>query len=363
MRRFSSHYLAVCGLIATLLLSCCATPTLEDIARQRVRATDKSQANLADAAVEAYVTDADVINYTNVMIKSVESRGHIHEGAGYGVSTTQTTLGALAGAAQTIGWGAATASGLGMGATYVFSIGQLFDPKDHAVAYEQAYTALVAAKNNYYFRRLGGGFDSNGKAVFPDGASLTGVPSAEEYTPDGQTLSYRVGKIMKVLNDTLASKIPDLTDLKEANGEQPPGAPMIDQNSLPQLKQPVNPVHGHPTPPPPPSLAVMQARGDVVTSLSKIPAATRNVSGFYSDLIPASVIKANGTNPPTKRDFRNYLNTLNDLPTLASLKAQIDAKAAALAATPSPTPAPTRPVLLGAVTPAPGQTPPPTPKP
>ena len=35
----------------------------------------------------------------------------------------------------------------------------------------------------------------------------------------GETLYYRVSKILKVLHDTLSGKIPDLQDLKGANGE------------------------------------------------------------------------------------------------------------------------------------------------
>jgi hypothetical protein len=50
-------------------------------------------------------------------------------------------------------------------------------------------------------------------------AGRNDVPSSTNFTPDGETLYYRVGKILKVLDDTLAARIPDLQDLKEANGE------------------------------------------------------------------------------------------------------------------------------------------------
>jgi len=141
-------------------------------------------------------------------------------GYAYGTSATSATLGALAGAAKAIGWGVSTASGLGLGATYVFGIGRIFDPKGNAQAYEQAFTTIQAAEAAYYFHRLGMGFDAKtGRVTWRDSAARGDIPSQDLLTPDGETLYYRVSKILKVLNDTLASKIPDLQDLKAAQGE------------------------------------------------------------------------------------------------------------------------------------------------
>lgn len=63
------------------------------------------------------------------------------------------------------------------------------------------------------------GTDSH-KTVDTSAATNRGdIPSEKFLTPDGESLYYRVSKILKVLDDTLAAKIPDLQDLKEAQGE------------------------------------------------------------------------------------------------------------------------------------------------
>ena len=198
------------------LLQACSTPTLVQIARRR-------QGGMKDDVQVRYaVTDWDILNFSDEVKRKLANRSSFHMGVRYGSAGTQATLGALAGAATMIGWGVSTASGLGLGATYIFGMGQIFDAKGHALAYEQAFTAIQAAEATYYFHRLKMGYTKvDGRTVVDPsvGGPRSDVPSQTELTPDGESLYYRVSKILKVLHDTLSSKIPDLEDLKEANGE------------------------------------------------------------------------------------------------------------------------------------------------
>jgi hypothetical protein len=175
-----------------------------------------------DVRVKYSVTDLDVLNFTDEVKRKLANRASFHIGAGYGAAGTQATLGALAAAATTFGWGVTTASGLGLGATYVFGMAHIFDPKGHAQAYEEASTAIQAAEASYYFHQLGMGFSSGEGRKIVDlslAHSRSDIPSDSVLSPDGETLYYRVTKILKVLNDVLASKIPDLQDLKDAKGD------------------------------------------------------------------------------------------------------------------------------------------------
>jgi hypothetical protein len=184
-----------------------------------------------DVTVPYHITDRDVLNFTDEVKRKLANRSNVHMGLRYGSATTQATLGALAGAAETAGWSASVASGLGMGATYVFGLGQIFDSKTHAQAYEQAFTAIQSAESKYYFYRVGLKFressPNSGKFVVdyhhadtPEArASARDIPPTDRLTPDGQSLYYRVIKILKVLEDVLANKIPDLQDLKDAKGD------------------------------------------------------------------------------------------------------------------------------------------------
>jgi hypothetical protein len=54
------------------------------------------------------------------------------------------------------------------------------------------------------------------------GLSVVFSPPSDCLTPHGQTLCYRVIKTLKVLEDVLANKIPDLQDLKDAKGDTSP---------------------------------------------------------------------------------------------------------------------------------------------
>ncbi|MBA3962639.1 MAG: hypothetical protein H0X40_12160 [Chthoniobacterales bacterium] len=44
------------------------------------------------------------------------------------------------------------------------------------------------------------------------------IPNSAILTPDGETLYYKITKILKVLDDALAGNIPALQDLKESAG-------------------------------------------------------------------------------------------------------------------------------------------------
>ena len=217
--------LIVLNLTAALFLSSCSTPTLVQMARRRQATPEDHQASRNvkdDVRVKYTVTDWDVLNFTDEVKRKLTNRSSFHMGVRYGSASTQATLGALAGAANIIGWGVTTASGLGLGATYIFGLGQIFDAKGHAQAYEQAFTAIQGAEATYYFHQLGMGFIKvDGKYVVDPkaGGPRSGIPSPTYLTPDGESLYYRVSKILKVLHDTLSAKIPDLQDLKDANGE------------------------------------------------------------------------------------------------------------------------------------------------
>jgi hypothetical protein len=203
----------------------CSTPTLVQVARRRQAAEAGGHSGGSvkdDVRVKYQVTDLDVLNFTDEVKRKLMNRSSFHTGVQYGSAGTQATLGALAGAAEIIGWGVSTASGLGLGATYIFGMGKIFDSKGHSQAYEQAFTAIQAAEANYYFHQLKMGIkEENGRTVVdPDlGEPRGGIPSSESLSPEGERLYFRVSKILKVLNDTLSAKIPELQDLKAAQGE------------------------------------------------------------------------------------------------------------------------------------------------
>lgn len=225
------------ALLGVLTLTSCSLPTLVQVARTR-QATDEDRQYIHDykddPRVQYSITDWDVLNFSDEVKRKLSGGSSFYMNVRYASAGTQATLGALAGAAKTIGWGTATASGLGLGATYIFGMGQIFDAKGHSAAYEQAYTLIQAAEATYYFHELGMGFDSSKHVDLSKAQARSGIPSTTMLTPDGETLYYRVTKILKVLNDTLESKIPDLEDLKSANGEQTnAGAPAVSGTSAP----------------------------------------------------------------------------------------------------------------------------------
>ena len=219
--------------IGLSIVSSCSTPTLAEVAR-RGQAASSGRDVKDDVTVLYHITDPYVLNFTDEVKRKLANRSNVHRGIRYGSATTQATLGALAGAAETAGWSASVASGLGMGAIYIFGLGQIFDSKAHAQAYEQAFTAIQSAEATYYFYRLGLRFkespEKSGKFVVDDSrintpeakANARDIPPSDRLTPDGRRLYYRVVKTLKVLNDVLADKIPNLQDLKDAQGDTSP---------------------------------------------------------------------------------------------------------------------------------------------
>jgi len=217
IRKYSRIYsLSLLG--GMFLASCASYPTLQEVAAMRQNNGKKN----TDLTLEYKLADIDVVNYTDKVKESLARHFNGNSALRYGSATTQMTLATLAGAAKTAGWSVGTASGLGLAAGYVFSLGQVFNAKDKAQTYEQAFTAVQAAEATYYFHRLGMTFTTENGHTIVVSANPNGrndVPSSTNYTPDGETLYYRVGKILKVLDDALASKIPDLQDLKDAQGD------------------------------------------------------------------------------------------------------------------------------------------------
>jgi hypothetical protein len=226
----SSLALQILAAVGLSMVSSCSTPTLVEVAR-RGQAANSGRDVKDDVTAPYHITDRDVLNFTDEVRRKLANRSNVHMGIRYGSATAQATLGALAGAAETAGWTASAASGLGMGATYIFGLGQIFNSKGHAQAYEQAFTAIQSAESSYYFHRVGLAFKESppksGKYVVDDSrvntptavASSGDIPPSDRLTPDGQRLYYRVVKTMKVLEDVLADKIPDLQDLKDAKGD------------------------------------------------------------------------------------------------------------------------------------------------
>ena len=204
-----------------LLLSACANnlPTLVEVARERQN--PPTEKNKPDA--QYAITDRDVLDYTNRIKLNLSRHFRLASGARYGSSAGQTTLAALAGAASVAGWGVATASGLGQGSAFIGGLGEVFDAKGDAQAYETAFVDIQRAEANFYFFQVGGKFvpDGSGKvhAVFPPTPRTNHIPSLDGLSGDGETLYYRVISVLKVLDDALAKKIPDLQTLKDAKGD------------------------------------------------------------------------------------------------------------------------------------------------
>lgn len=204
---------------AVLLASCASYPTIEQLSRARLYGWSHS----TDVTLAYRITDLDALNYADEIKRQLAKKFDSASVSTYGTSASAVTLSTLAGAASTAGWGAGTASGLGMAAGYVFNLGHIADTRSRAGAYEQAFTAIQAAEANFYFHQLGMSFKpGKGKATVvlpPNPNHKNHIPYSDRLTPDGETLYYRVGKTLKVLDDVLAAKIPNLDDLKEAHGE------------------------------------------------------------------------------------------------------------------------------------------------
>jgi hypothetical protein len=189
-------------LLVVLVMESCSTPTLPQVARRRAARTER---NKNDVTTPYQITDWDVLNFADEINRKLENRSHSHEGIRYGSAGAQTTLGALAGAAESLGWAVSTASMLGAGATYIFALGQVFNAKGHAQAYEQAFTDIQNAEADFY------------KAAANQGGV---IPNQEKLTKPGAELYARVSKTLKVLDDVIAGTIPDLQDLAKAKGAE-----------------------------------------------------------------------------------------------------------------------------------------------
>jgi hypothetical protein len=227
--------LSVRSLVATLLfpsillLFSCSTPSLVEIARRRQATADGEQRSNArdDVRVRYDITDWDVLNYTDEVKRKLANRANIHAGLRYGSATGQVTLAALAGAALTAGWGVATASGLGLGASYLFGLSHVFNSRSQSQAYETAFTAIEKAESNYYLHQLGYSVSRNSEGQYQLSRAVnrdpqtysrdgTDIPQKDRLTIDGETLYYRVTKTLKVLDDALEQKIPSLEDLRDS---------------------------------------------------------------------------------------------------------------------------------------------------
>jgi hypothetical protein len=211
-----------------MLTGCVSLPTLVQITRERTYAMQNKLPGKGgwehrnDLAVIYSVTDMDVLNWTDRVKVIIGKRCDNAAIVRYSSSTTQDALTALAGAASTAGWATSTASGFGLGATFISTVGGSVDAKGDSAAYEQAFSDIQNAENLYYFYRLGMSFDSSGKVTRASWALTSGtneVPSPHELTAQGEALQHRVVAIVKVLNDALEKKIPDLQDLKDAKGD------------------------------------------------------------------------------------------------------------------------------------------------
>lgn len=210
--------LSLSALACLLGTGCVSSPTLLQVARAR-QCGDKNS-----ISCDYHITDRDVLDFSDITKRKLASRFDRDRVARFGTSATSYTLGGLAGAAKTFGWAAGSASGYGLGATYIFGLGQVFDTKGSAQAYEHAFTEIEHAEAVYYFHQLRMKFPRDEKGVGHIDDTLYrangNIPSKDELTIDGETLFYRIGKITKVLNDALANKIPDLQDLKDAEGDK-----------------------------------------------------------------------------------------------------------------------------------------------
>jgi len=239
------------ALLCMSLGACVSLPTLVQVARERqygnnkqdaVQGMDQSTAQASgsyttlatsgtgstyrrwlhrnDLSVSYIITDLDVVNWTD-RVKVIIAK-HCDQATllRYSSATGQDALTTLAGAASLAGWSTATASGLGLGATFISTLGSTFDSKGDAALYDDAFTNIQDAENLYYFYSMGMQFDKNGK-VTPDSWKVrrADVPSCHYYSAQAETLQHRVIAAIKVLDAALARKIPDLQDLKDAKGD------------------------------------------------------------------------------------------------------------------------------------------------
>lgn len=169
------------------------------------------------------VTDRDVLDYTDNIKSLLSSKLTKHATLRYGSSSLQVLLSSLISLVPAFGWSTSAASIMGGGNSFIHGMGENIDARGRAQAYETALTAVQKAEATFYFYQTGMAFitdDKGKKSVDYTKAKPSGsIPSSETLSADGQTLYYRVTKSLQVLEDALASKIPNLQDLKDAQGD------------------------------------------------------------------------------------------------------------------------------------------------
>jgi len=169
------------------------------------------------------VTDRDVLDYTDNIKSLLSSKLTKHATLRYGSSSLQVLLSSLISLVPAFGWSASAASIMGGGSGFIHGMGENIDAKGRAQAYEAALASVQKAESTFYFYRTGMKFVTNaeGKKTvdYLNAVPNPNIPSSTVLTADGQTLYYRVTKSLQVLEDALANKIPDLQDLKDAQGD------------------------------------------------------------------------------------------------------------------------------------------------
>jgi hypothetical protein len=170
-----------------------------------------------------HVTDRDVLDYTDNIKSLLSFKLTKNAGVRYGSSSLQVLLSSMISLVPAFGWSASAASIMGGGSSFLHGMGENIDAKGRAQAYDTALTAVQKAESTFYFYQTGMKFvtDTAGKKTvdFSSAQPNPNIPSGAVLTADGQTLYYRVTKSLQVLEDALANKIPNLQDLKDAQGD------------------------------------------------------------------------------------------------------------------------------------------------
>lgn len=219
-------------LAMVLLTSCASDPYAKQARNAGFRHFQPSVVQIArmragggtlDPFQDYHVTDRDVLDYTDNIKSLLSSKLTKHSTVRHGSSGLQVLLSSLISLVPAFGWSTSAASIMGGGNSFIHGIGENIDAKGRAQAYETALASVQKAESTFYFYQTGMTFDTDKtgkKTVNRSGEEPNpNVPSRTDLTADGQTLYYRVTKSLQVLEDTLASKIPDLQDLKDAQGD------------------------------------------------------------------------------------------------------------------------------------------------
>lgn len=195
-------------------------PSVVQIARMR------ASGGTLDPFQNYHVTDRDVLDYTDNIKSLLSSKLTKHATVRQGSSGLQVLLSSLISLTNAFGWSASAASIMGGSSSFIHGIGGNIDSKGRAQAYEAALASVQKAESTYYFYQTGMKFktDKDGKKTvdYSEQTPNPNIPSGTELTADGQSLYYRVTKSLQVLENALANKIPDLQDLKDAQGDTSP---------------------------------------------------------------------------------------------------------------------------------------------